>query len=288
MLPKGVAGTEPKGSDVEEEASAAEGGPVMNRMMKMDGEATEVWQKKCRSWTRSKGKISEGGGRRAHLNALAYMSDSYFIGTVSRVHRLWRFPFRPSAVPSLPASKRKIVEEDACLPEDMSLQEWEDRPEVGMQVSLDHSIYFHEPRRVMADEWMFVEMESPWAGDGRGVVIQRVWSRDGTLLATCMQEVSLFLRTVHPCCSGITLLTCAYRALFDSRRTARKSLQSSSETAHAPKGHPEGLQQCIQQRSKYRTASEMDVDLSSTCGIYRAFVKESLKKVFRSIAHCSL
>ncbi|KAH8169816.1 thioesterase-like superfamily protein [Sarocladium implicatum] len=187
-LPEGVAGTEPKGKEEEDEDKTTEGGPVMSRMLKMDSKATEVWQKKCKSWTRAKGKISSGGGRRAHLNALAYMSDSYFIGTVSRVHRLWRFPFRPSMVPSLPASKRKLVEEDSCRPEGMTLDEWEDRPTVGMQVSLDHSIYFHEPRRVMADEWMFVEMESPWAGDGRGVVIQRVWARDGTLLATCMQE----------------------------------------------------------------------------------------------------
>jgi hypothetical protein len=34
-------------------------------------------------------------------------------------------------------------------------------------------------------------MESPWAGSGRGVVTQRIFARDGTLLATCMQEVSL-------------------------------------------------------------------------------------------------
>ncbi|KAL1850674.1 hypothetical protein VTK73DRAFT_9637 [Phialemonium thermophilum] len=57
-----------------------------------------------------------------------------------------------------------------------------------MMVSLDHTIYFHEPRRVRADEWMFAEMESPWAGDGRGVVTQRIFSKDGTLLATCIQE----------------------------------------------------------------------------------------------------
>ncbi len=37
---------------------------------------------------------------------------------------------------------------------------------------------------------MFTEMESPWAGDGRGVVTQRIFSKDGTLLATCFQEAS--------------------------------------------------------------------------------------------------
>lgn len=67
------------------------------------------------------------------------------------------------------------------------------RPTLGMMVSLDHTIYFHEPKRVKADEWMMNEMESPWAGDGRGVVMQKIFAKDGTLLATCVQEVSLFL-----------------------------------------------------------------------------------------------
>jgi acyl-CoA thioesterase len=63
------------------------------------------------------------------------------------------------------------------------------RPTIGMMVSLDHTIYFHEPSRVRADEWMLTEMESPWAGDGRAVVTQKIYSKDGTLLATCVQEV---------------------------------------------------------------------------------------------------
>jgi acyl-CoA thioesterase len=64
-----------------------------------------------------------------------------------------------------------------------------ERPEIGMMVSLDHTIYFHEPWKIRADEWMLNEMESPWSGDGRGVVTQKIFSKDGTLLATCMQEV---------------------------------------------------------------------------------------------------
>lgn len=96
-------------------------------------------------------------------------------------------------------------EEVAALPEDKKaplqqflefeglgskLEDWLARPRMGMLVSLDHSIYFHEPKRVRADEWMFSEIESPWSGDGRGVVMQRIYAQDGTLLASCMQEVS--------------------------------------------------------------------------------------------------
>ncbi|KAK5182166.1 acyl-CoA thioesterase [Cryomyces antarcticus] len=62
------------------------------------------------------------------------------------------------------------------------------RPEVGMMVSLDHTIYFHNPRDFRADEWLFTEMESPWAGDGRGLVFQRIFTREGKLVASCVQE----------------------------------------------------------------------------------------------------
>ena len=117
------------------------------------------------------------------------MSDSYFIGTITRIHQLWRFPFRPEEIPQMPDETQERVR---------LMHEWEglgstddmkERPEVSMMVSLDHTIYFHEPKRVVADEWMLNEMESPWAGDGRGVVTQRIFSKDGTLLATCVQEV---------------------------------------------------------------------------------------------------
>lgn len=59
---------------------------------------------------------------------------------------------------------------------------------VGMMVSLDHSIYFHSPRNFRADEWMVAEAETPWAGDGRGLVMQKIFSKDGTLIASCVQE----------------------------------------------------------------------------------------------------
>ena len=62
--------------------------------------------------------------------------------------------------------------------------------EIGMMVSLDHTIYFHNRRGFRADEWIFTENMSPWAGEGRGLVTQKMWTRDGTLIATCIQEVN--------------------------------------------------------------------------------------------------
>ncbi|KEY65721.1 hypothetical protein S7711_05551 [Stachybotrys chartarum IBT 7711] len=188
-LPEGV--TTPA-EDWDDEPEDARSSPVQSRgieVVKANDDAAQPYERKCRQWTRVRGTISAEGGHQAHLNAVAYMSDSYFMGTVARIHRLWRFPFKPEDVDGLPAAQRKRVE-DLMRFEGLGTQveEWKGRPRVGMMVSLDHSIYFHEPQRIKADEWMFTEMESPWAGDGRGVVTQRIFARDGTLLATCVQE----------------------------------------------------------------------------------------------------
>ncbi|KAL1842765.1 hypothetical protein VTJ49DRAFT_4250 [Mycothermus thermophilus] len=163
-------------------------GPFMGTPIKVvNPDSPNAEDKKTRQWVRARGKIT--GGHDAHLAALAYVSDSYFIGTVTRLHRLWRFSFPAEQFDALPEEVRQKV---------ATLHKWEGmgddprdmvgRPAIGMMVSLDHTIYFHAPRKVKADEWMLSEMESPWAGDGRAVVMQKIFAKDGTLLATCVQE----------------------------------------------------------------------------------------------------
>lgn len=170
-----------------------------------NNDAEKPHTKRARQWIKTRGKISEAGGHEAHLAALAYMSDSYFIGTISRVHKLWHVP-RPAPreqkdkrSPQKDSEREDIVEDEDVLAEirkagpEKIRQLTEQKkilPQVGMMVSLDHTIYFHNPRSFRADEWLFTEMESPWAGDGRGLVIQRIWTKDGILVATCVQEVS--------------------------------------------------------------------------------------------------
>lgn len=171
--------------------------------------------KRGRQWLRANGKISPQGGQHAHLNALAYMTDSYFIGFVSSAHNIPRFsrpleevpPQTPPTsaghhsplsetpskheIPSLAASTvqylRKLAEFEKA---EIGSSPNPSKNTVGMMVSLDHTIYFHRPREFHADEWMYTEIESPWAGQGRGLVTQRIWNRHGRLVATCVQEVS--------------------------------------------------------------------------------------------------
>ena len=52
--------------------------------------------------------------------------------------------------------------------------------------SLDHAMWFHQPFR--ADDWLLYECFSPAASGGRGLAEGRFFTRDGTLVATAMQE----------------------------------------------------------------------------------------------------
>lgn len=177
-------------------------------------------QRKLHQWLRARGRISDcppevreveisegeranqpGDNHQAHLSALAYMSDSYFIGTVARVHNLIRFASAKKIQATLDdfdgdAEERAqmvrylegVARDEEAENKAFGLPADHDNNAIGMMVSLDHAIYFHNPRAFRADEWMLTEMETPWAGDGRGLVLQRMWSKDGTLIATCVQE----------------------------------------------------------------------------------------------------
>ena len=58
--------------------------------------------------------------------------------------------------------------------------------------SLDHTIWFH--RRFRADEWLLYDQVSPSASGGRGLAIGRVFTQDGTLVASVAQEGLIRLR----------------------------------------------------------------------------------------------
>lgn len=68
-----------------------------------------------------------------------------------------------------------------------------DTRRVAMITSLDHTVHFHaQPRQQLS--WVLVQLESPWAADGRALVRMRCWSPAGELLATAVQEAVLRTR----------------------------------------------------------------------------------------------
>ena len=231
--------------DREENTSSLGGGggnsPIITRHVStVNADSSCPHAHRTRMWIRARGQISPQGGHQAHLTALAYMSDSNFIGTVARAHRLPRFVVPttatarasgrthsrgvkekatatsvewvrkmrrndPEALRALDgmdadaAAELRALDVDAqgnVVRRDALVGQNSDR-EVGMMVSLDHSIYFHRPRDFRADEWMYIESDSPWAGDGRGLALQRMYTREGVLVASCVQEVSSVVLYEH-------------------------------------------------------------------------------------------
>jgi acyl-CoA thioesterase-2 len=59
-------------------------------------------------------------------------------------------------------------------------------PTKVQMASLDHTLWFHRPFR--ADEWWLYDQVSPSARGARGLSLARVFSRDGTLVASAAQE----------------------------------------------------------------------------------------------------
>lgn len=102
---------------------------------------------------RVKGPICENGKLETQLAALAYLSDAHLLTAITEA-------------------------EDE--------PNWE---KVEMAASLIHTVHLHEPKAVRADQWMCSERESPWTGNDRGLILHRIWSNEGAMVATCLQEI---------------------------------------------------------------------------------------------------
>jgi acyl-CoA thioesterase-2 len=67
-------------------------------------------------------------------------------------------------------------------PHGISAWGWE-----GLQMaSLDHAMWFHRPFRV--DEWLLYDQWTPSTSDARGLAMGEIYSRDGRLVVTVVQE----------------------------------------------------------------------------------------------------
>jgi acyl-CoA thioesterase-2 len=61
---------------------------------------------------------------------------------------------------------------------------WEDGKTIG--ASLDHAMWFHRPFR--ADRWLLFAQETPSAGAGRGLAMGHVFTEEGELVVSAVQE----------------------------------------------------------------------------------------------------
>lgn len=149
-------------------------------------------------WMRAREPIAStdtGPNTSSHLAALACMSDSYLLAAAPHTHGIYNFASPP--VSEVYDSRQRL---------EMSSEKHQPvpRPHLGFQgggrkghvpvasvtsmASLDQSLYFHDPTRLRAEEWLLAEIESPWADKGRTLVRMKIWGRDGALVASCTQE----------------------------------------------------------------------------------------------------
>ncbi|MFJ3471812.1 acyl-CoA thioesterase [Microbacterium maritypicum] len=102
-------------------------------------------------WMRLRAPLPDD--QRLHRAALAYLSDMTIQESILRAHGVyWALP--------------------------------------GLKVaSLDHAMWWHRPARV--DEWLLYVQESPNARGGRGLATGRIFTREGTLVASVAQEIMI-------------------------------------------------------------------------------------------------
>ncbi|HUG86919.1 MAG TPA: acyl-CoA thioesterase domain-containing protein [Euzebya sp.] len=101
------------------------------------------------SWFRATGQVGEDP--LTHAAIITYASDFTLLSNVLTRHGRW------------------FGEEDLMI------------------ASLDHAMWFHQPR-LDASHWMLYETTSPAAGGSRGLGFGRIYDQDGTLLVSTAQE----------------------------------------------------------------------------------------------------
>jgi len=101
-----------------------------------------------RIWIRADGRLADD--QLLHDCVVAYASDMSLLDSVMLPHRL----------------------------------SWDD-PRI-MGASLDHAMWFHRPFR--ADEWLLYDQESPSAAGARGLARGTIFTRDGRLALSVVQE----------------------------------------------------------------------------------------------------
>jgi len=105
-------------------------------------------------WLRAKGEIPDD--LRIHQEVLTYASDYNLLGTAILPHR------------------------DQLKGKEMFF------------ASLDHAMWFHRPFR--ADEWLLYKLDSPSASNTRGFTRGSIFTKDGTLVASVVQEGLMALK----------------------------------------------------------------------------------------------
>jgi len=126
----------------------------MRRLAHIDPVSPKAEPPETGIWMRAKDALSDDPV--IHQTMLTYLSDYYLMGTALLPHGVTFF--------------------------NRNLQ----------GASLDHALYFHSDFR--ADEWLFYHMYSPVSSGARGLNIGHIYTLDGRLVASSIQEGLMRIR----------------------------------------------------------------------------------------------
>ncbi|KAL2213018.1 Thioesterase/thiol ester dehydrase-isomerase [Sarocladium strictum] len=186
-FPEGI--PEPRDGPVDQILSSA---PYVNKKVGLtNADAKDPSRRKAHQWFRASQKLSPSASIASHLSAVAYISDCYMVGLLPHIHGIWDF-FRPPLT-EFDADGEVLADRSEAHVRIRGSGENLEGPAngrrvVGMMVTLSHTMLFFSPEDTKADEWMLSELESHWTGQGRGSITQKIWSKNGKLLAFCTQE----------------------------------------------------------------------------------------------------
>ena len=161
--------------------------PPVPPVVAIDDDAAErVW------WRYTGGELASagcggGGGETQHHAlhecALALASDYDLLDIA-----LWRVRCARNG--------RGLARESCVDPPSARAQHGHRWTSAALATSLDHSIWFHAPLR--ADDWVLFDVECPRAAGARALLLGRMWTRDGTHVATVAQEGLLRMQPLPP------------------------------------------------------------------------------------------
>jgi acyl-coenzyme A thioesterase 1/2/4 len=166
----------------------------MEQLLTSSGpDSGNVEDNKTRQWFKTD-SISSEAGQRMHHAGLAFLSDHYILDTPGRLLNLQM----GLGEPKVGASQKDSPYDLRSTRGNSIAADFRTSPPSDFRVltTLNHTVHFCNPGSAKVDEWLLMLGSTSSAHSGRVLAHSRIFSRDGTLLAVCTQEVC-FLMPVH-------------------------------------------------------------------------------------------
>lgn len=165
-------------------------GAYVTKKVGITESSSPTHDRRIHQWFKSRHPMSQPEDARIQQAALAYICDNYLVQAIPHTNKVFDFVSPPRSEADY--GSRKLWDEsprhDPVPASDGPAAARNGTRHVGMMVSLSHTMYFHNVKDIQVHDWMLSEIGSYWSGHERGIATQKIWSANGTLLASCYQD----------------------------------------------------------------------------------------------------